>query len=337
MIRRRELILGALSLPALSKASLAQEVSKITIVMQHGLPYLPLMVMNSMKLVEKNAAKAGLAGIDVDYRILGGTSSLIDALISGQMQFGVTGVPGLATLWDKTVGTAHEVRALCAAQSMPYILVTNNPAVKSIKDFTAKDKIAVPSIKVSAQAVCLQMAAAKEWGQDQYAKLDPLTITRSHPDAATAVMSKSSEITSHYAAAPFYYYELDTPGIHKVLSSYDTLGGATTNGVVLTSKKFCEANPKITAAVYAALTEANAFINANHDAAAELYIKTTNEKRATKDEVVKMIADKDNVWTTVPQNCMKFVDFMRSVGTVKKTPSSWKDLFMPNAHELAGT
>jgi NitT/TauT family transport system substrate-binding protein len=337
MIRRRELILGALALPALSKASLAQEVSKITIVMQHGLPYLPLMVMDSMKLVEKNAEKAGVQNLNVDYRTLGGTSSLMDALISGQMHFGVTGVPGLATLWDKTVGTANEVRALCAAQSMPYILVTNNPAVKSVKDFTAKDKIAVPSVKVSAQAVCLQMAAAKEWGEGQYAKLDPLTITRSHPDAATAVMSKSNEITSHYAAAPFYYYELETPGVHRVLSSYDTLGGATTNGVVLASKKFCEANPKITAAVYAAFTEADAFINADHGAAAELYIRTTNEKRATKDDIVKMIADKDNVWTTVPQNCMKYVDFMRSVGTVKNTPSSWKDLFMPNSHELAGS
>src|SRR5690606_22814488 len=139
---------------------------------------------------------------------------------------------------------------------------------------------------------------------DQYQKLDPLTITRSHPDAATAVMSKSTEVTSHYAAAPFYYYELDTPGVHKVLSSYDTLGGTTTNGVVLTSKRFCEANPKVTAAVYAAFTEADAFINANHEAVAELYVKATNERRATKEEITKMVADPDNVWTTVPQNCM---------------------------------
>jgi NitT/TauT family transport system substrate-binding protein len=337
MIRRREFFMGALALPALSKVSLAQEVSKVTLVMQHGLPYLPLMVMNDMKLVEKHAQKLGIPNLKTEYRTLGGTSSLMDALLSGQMNFGVTGAPGLATLWDKTVGTPNEVRALCAAQSMPYMLVTNNPAVKTIRDFTNKDKIAVPSVKVSAQAVCLQMAAAKEWGMDQYEKLDPLTITRPHPDAATAVMSKSTEVTSHYAASPFYYYELETPGIHKVLSSYDTLGGATTNGVVLASKKFCKANPKVAAAVYAALTEANAFINENHEAAAELYIKATNEKRATKAEITKMVADPDNVWTTVPQNCMKYVDFMRSVGTVKHTPSSWKDLFMENAHELAGS
>src|SRR6185437_13074211 len=172
-----------------------------------------------------------------------------------------TCVPGLATLWDKTAGTANEMRALCAVQSMTYILVTNRPAIKTIKDFTEKDKIALPAVKVSSQAICLQMAAAKEWGQDNYAKLDSLTITRSHPDAAAAVMSKANEINSHYAVAPFYYYELATSGIHKVLNSYDTLGGATTNGTLIMSKKFRDANPKVTQAVYGALTEAEEFIN----------------------------------------------------------------------------
>ena len=39
-------------------------------------------------------------------------------------------------------------------------LNTANPDIKSIKDFTERDRIAVPSIKVSVQAVLLQMAAA---------------------------------------------------------------------------------------------------------------------------------------------------------------------------------
>ena len=50
-------------------------------------------------------AKLGIASLKPDFKTLGGTQSLIDALLSGQMNFGVTGVPGLATLWDKTAGT----------------------------------------------------------------------------------------------------------------------------------------------------------------------------------------------------------------------------------------
>ena len=69
------------------------------------------MVMNTLKLVEKHAAQAGILSLKPEYKTLGGTQSLIDALLSGQMNFGVTGVPGLATLWDKTAGTANEVNS----------------------------------------------------------------------------------------------------------------------------------------------------------------------------------------------------------------------------------
>ncbi len=341
MIRRRDfckaLALAPVASPMLLRSSLADEASSIVMVSQHGLPYLPMMVMDTLKLVEKHAAKAGMASLKTDYKTLGGTQSLIDALISGQMHFGVTGVPGLSTLWDKTAGTPQEVRALCAVQSMPFMLVTNRESVKTLRDFSEQDKIAVPAVKVSNQAICLQMAAAKEWGPDQYAKLDPLTITRSHPEAAVSVLSKAIEINSHYSVAPFYYYELATPGVHNVLKSYDTLGGPTTNGVMIMSKKFYDANPKVSEAVYGAMTEANEFINKNASEAAEIYIKTTNEKRSTQSEMAKFISDPDNIWTTTPQQNMTYVGFMHKVGTMKRMPNSWKDLYMPVAHGLQGT
>jgi NitT/TauT family transport system substrate-binding protein len=328
---------AALAMPALRRSAFADEVSSIVIVSQHGLPYLPLMVMDTLKLVEKHADKLGIGSLKPEYQTLGGTQSLIDALLSGQMNFGVTGVPGLATLWDKTAGTPNEVRALSAVQSMPFMLVTNRATIKTLKDFGGQDKIALPAVKVSSQAICLQMAAAKEWGDDQYAKLDAFTITRSHPEAAVSVISKATEINSHYSVAPFYYYELATSGVHNVLKSYDTLGGPGTNGVMLMTKKFRDASPKVTSAVYAALSEAEDFINKKPGEAAEIYIKTTNEKRSSQAEMVKFISDPDNIWTTMPQQTMTFAGFMHKVGTMKRLPASWKDMYMPECHDLAGT
>ena len=327
----------ALASPVLMRSSFADEVSSIVVVSQHGLPYLPLMVMDTLQLVQKHAEKLGVLSLKPEYKSLGGTQSLIDALLSRQMDFGVSGVPSLCTLWDKTAGTANEVRALSAVQSMPFMLVTNKPEIKTIKDFTDKDKIAVPAIKVSSQAICLQMAAAKEWGDDQYARLDAFTITRSHPDAAVSVISKQTEIDSHYSVAPYYYFELETPGIHKVLKSYDTLGGPGTNGVMLMSKRFHDANPKVTQAVYAALSDAHEFINKHASDAAQIYIKTTSEKRSSQDEMTKFISDSDNIWTTTPQQTMTFAGFMHKVGTMKRMPASWQDLYMPECHELAGS
>jgi NitT/TauT family transport system substrate-binding protein len=336
-MRRRDFCLGVIAMPALARSAFADEVSAITLISQHGLPYLPLMVMEEQKLVEKHAGKLGVTGLKTDYRTLGGTQSLVDALIAGTMHFGIAGVPGLATLWDKTVGTANEVRGLSAAQSMPFLLVTHRPEIKSIKDFKEGDKIAVPGIKNSNQAICLQMAAAKEWGQANYARLDPLTITLPHPDAAIAIISKSSELTAHYGVAPFQNYEVAAPGTHVIVKSYDTLGGQTTNGVMFMAKKFRDANPKVTAAVYAALNEASDFINKQPRQSAEVYIRKTSEKRAGAAELEKMIADPDNNWTTTPQNAMRYVDFMNKVGTVKKLPADWRDMFMPEVHELKGS
>ena len=64
------------------------------------------------------------------------------------------------------------------------------------------------------------MAAAKQWGTANYAKLDPLTVSMAHPDGMAALLSGGGEITAHYTSAPFQYKELAAPGIHKVLDSY---------------------------------------------------------------------------------------------------------------------
>jgi NitT/TauT family transport system substrate-binding protein len=336
-MRRRDVCLGLLATPALMRSAFADEVATVSLFSQHGLPYLPLMLMEEHKLVEKHADKLGVPGLKTDYRTLGGTQSLVDALIGGAMHFGITGVPGLATLWDKTAGTANEVRALCAAQAMPFILVTNRPEIKTIRDFREGDKIAVPGVKNSNQAICLQMAAAKEWGQAQYARLDPFTITLPHPDAAIAIIAKSTEVTGHYGVAPFQNYELAAPGTHAVLKSYDTLGGQTTNGVVLMSKKFRDANPKVTSAAYAAFAEASDIINRDPRHSAEVYVRKTNERRSGVTEMAAMISDPDNAWTTTPQNAMRYVEFMHKVGTLKKLPGDWRDMFMPEVHGLKGS
>jgi NitT/TauT family transport system substrate-binding protein len=121
-----------------------------------------------------------------------------------------------------------------------------------------------------------------------------------------------------------------------VLKSYDTLGGPASNGVMIMSRKFHDANPKVSAAVYAAVTEANEFINKSPGEAADIYIKTTSEKRSTQAEMAKFISDPDNIWTTTPQQNMKYAGFMHKVGTMKRLPNSWKDLYLPQVHGLKG-
>jgi NitT/TauT family transport system substrate-binding protein len=321
----------------LAVSSVAQaEVKEVRLSKQFGLGYLSMIVIENQKLIEKHTAAAGLGDLTTVWMQHSGPAVQIDALLSGQVDFIGPGVPTLATIWDRTAGTPQEVRALIALQSMPYVLVTRNPNVKTIADFTESDKIALPAVKLTGHALALEMAAAKLWGFEKYDKLDALTISRSHADAAAALLSGISEINSHFASSPFYYYELAKPGIRKVLHSYEVVGGKHTNGVLVAAKRFYDANPKICAAVMAAFNEANAFIKANPRQAAEIYIAATKDKEPV-DSLAKMVADPDVEYTTTPVNVMTFVEFMNKVGRVKKKPESWKDLFFAGAHDLNGS
>src|SRR5258708_18350607 len=186
------------------------EVSEVRLSKQYGLPYLPFMVMEHFQLLEKQAEKQRVA-LKVSWTTLSNSSAMMEAIISGQMDFIAPGLPTLATMGDKTVGTQNEIRALTAVQSMPYVLVTRSPEIKTIRDFTARDRIALPAVKLTGHAIALQMAAAREWGREHYDKLDPITVSLSHPDATAALLAGKSEVTAHFATSPFYYIELANP------------------------------------------------------------------------------------------------------------------------------
>jgi len=335
-ITRRQFATGALALPALANTATAQ-LSGVRLGKQYGLPFLPQMVMEDGKLIEKHAARRGVPGLQVSWITMSGPGALNVALLSGSIEFVNVAPPSLATLWEKSARTKSPVRAVCTVQSMPYVLVTRNPGVKTVADYTEKDKLAVPTVKISGQAMMLQMAAAKLWGFDQYERLDPFTVSMAHPDAVAAMLSSKLELTAHFCVAPFHYYELAAPGMRAVLKSYDVLGGPHTNGIQVTTLPLYQDNPRICEAVFAAHEEANAFIKKNPAGAARIYLGLSKDKRSTADQIVAMITDPDIDYTTTPANVMALVEFMLKTARLKTAPSSWKEMFLPTAHGLPGT
>ena len=157
---------------------------------------------------------------------------------------------------------------------MPLYLNTINSSVKTIKDFTDKDRIALPAVKVSIQAVTLQMALEKLLGKHD--ALDRLTVSMSHPDGMTAMMSGRSEITGHFSSAPFQYQQLEDQRVNRVLSSYEVLGGPATFNTIWTTSAFHDKNPRTYKAFLAALEEAMTFINGDKKEVAALWIKAEN-------------------------------------------------------------
>jgi NitT/TauT family transport system substrate-binding protein len=253
-----------------------------------------------------------------------------DALISGSVDFVSLGIPGIITIWSKTKGTAVEVKGVSGLNVSPLMLLVRDPAIKSIKDFKDNHRIALPAVKVAMQALMLQMAAAKEWGDAKYNALDHLTVSMSHPDATAAMLGGSSEITANFSSAPFQYRQMKNPNIRRILTSTELFDEPLSFNVIATTSKFRTENPKLYAAFLAALKEATDFINADKRKGAEIYLKVSGDK-ATVDEIMEVLADPAIMYNTKLGGIGPFVSFMTKVGTLKNPPANWKDMFFPEA------
>ena len=273
------------------------ELAEIKVAKQYGISYLPLMLMEDGNLIEKHAKAAGI-DVKVSWATFAGGNVMNDALLSNSLQIASGGVGPLVTLWSRTRGNL-DVRGVGALNSMPLYLVTRNPNVKTVSDLSDKDRIALPAAKISVQALALQMAAEQAFGPGQQNRLDPLTVSMSHPDAMQALLAGQSEVNAHFGSPPFQYQELAKPGMRMVLNNYDVMGGAVTFNVVWTTEKFRSENPKLYRALVAALDEAEATINRDKRAAAEAYLRISKDKD-TLDNIARMMND-----PTIRKSCSR--------------------------------
>ncbi len=324
------------ALIGLGTAPAAADSSEIRIAKQFSMGYVQFDVLENQHLIEKHAAALGLPNVKVTWAVFNGPAAVNDALLSNSVDVAAGGVPALITLWAKTKGTSLEVKGISALSSQPFLLNTREARIHGIEDYTDNDRIAVPTIKVSVQAVTLQMAAAQKFGFDKFDKLDKLTLSLSPPDATTGLINGGAGFGSAFSVPPFQQQQLEHKEIHTVLNSFDVLGGSHTFTVAWTSSHFRDNNPKLYKALIEALKEATTVINADKRAAAAMWLKDTNSK-LDLDFVYKVLAGPQVNWTLVPEHTMKYADFMHRVGSVKTAPASWKDLFFPEIHDLPGS
>jgi NitT/TauT family transport system substrate-binding protein len=334
-MRRFRRGLGALALIVFTSGLARADVSEIAVAQQYGVSFLPLMVMEREKLVEKNAEAAGLKDFKVNWTKVAGPSVMNDGLISGSIHFAAQGAPSMITLWDRTRSNV-QAKGVAAMTTYPLYLISKNPNVGSIRDFSSADKIAVPSVKISTQAIMLQMAAAKEFGEADFGKLDPFTISLSHPDAVLAITNNTAGVNAHFTSSPFYEQEMKLPGMKLITTNYEILGGPATAVVLTATGKFREANPQAYKAFYDGLSQAIDIINKDKRTAAQLYLDVAKDTKNSVDDILGMIGEKDYAYTLKPQKVFATAAFMAKVGSIKQAPTSVGDLFFSEAAGLGG-
>ncbi len=324
---------GLVCAPAIGRAQAARQVR---IVQQNGLLYVPCDLLAAGGMLQKQADKMGLGKIEVTATTINSAAAVNDALLSGTADCGTAGPPPLLTIWDKTKGTPLEVRAIGAMANVPVTLYTINPNVKTLADFTSADKIAVPAVKVSFNAMMLEMEAEKLWKDPE--RLNPFTISMGHPDAYTALSAGfgRASVTAHVAAPPFTQRGLKLPGAHAITDSYKAMGGPVAITSLTASARFKTEKPELFLCVAKALEETINLINADKKAAVAFY-KDLHKAPESLDELMEIVSDPTFQYTNTPLRFGDVAAFMGRRGRMKNTLASWKDVFWETAHHQQGS
>jgi NitT/TauT family transport system substrate-binding protein len=319
----------------LLQASAPAGAPEIRFAQQFSMGFLQFDVLRHRDLIKKHAAALGIPDVKVTYVMFNGADVMNDALLSGAIDVASGGMPGLLTIWDKTRGTAMEVRGIAPMSEIPLYLTARDPGIKSIRDFGPSDRIAMPAAKVSMQAVLLEMAAADVWGDADYDRLDALTVTLSPPDATAGLLSGHAGFTAAFTAPPFQEIQLRDPKVHIVLSSEDVIGQSS-NLVAWTTKRFHDANPILYRALLDAMQEGAEFIAVHPREAAE-YCAADIGGNIDVDLMVELLKDTRFRYVVTPHGTMKWAEFMHRIGRLKTEPRSWKDLFWDELHDRDGS
>jgi NitT/TauT family transport system substrate-binding protein len=324
MLRMKGLCAALVGLALAGAATTAQaETNKIRIGLQFGLSYLPIMIAQSERMIEKHAKALGLPDVEVILQRLSGTTAVNDALLSNSIDFGALGMPGVLIAWEKTKGRQH-VKGIAGLATITYFVYVNKPNLKSLADFTDQDKIAVPAFN-SPQAILLRAAAEKQLGSA--AKANALMVSMPHPDATGALLSGSG-ISGYFSTPPFTQVLAKDSRVRPILTSTEIKGKDSTAAAVTVTEGFVEDNPKVTQAVLDGLDEATQLIRTNPKRAAEIYLQAESVK-LSQQEVETILKDGSTTYDVAPQGVLDYAQMMQQQGFMKAVPTSWDEVFLP--------
>jgi NitT/TauT family transport system substrate-binding protein len=331
---------AALSLLAASVPPAAAEAApQLRIGVQFGLGYLPLYVAKDAGFLVDRMSKQGLDPGTIEIVAFAGGPQINDGLLSGNLEIGSGGLTAMMVVCDKT-RSAGDSRLLgaTALASVPYELFTTEPQLRSLRDLDkGRDRIGVPSIKVSVPAIYLQMAAERLYGPGRQADLDEYTVSLAQPDGIIALLSGGGLVNGYLLSPPFIQQVSSKPGIHRAWSSNELFETPATALSTWTTVKFRRDNPKLFAAFIAAVRDAIELIDADPRRAAAIYVKNEKSKLAP-DFIAAVLADKTSIaFSLAPRQSQPIAEFLFRVNSIKTKPATWKDFFFPDIHAEGGS
>jgi NitT/TauT family transport system substrate-binding protein len=320
----RVIVLFALT--AAAAPARAEEQVKIGI--GFGLAFLPTYIFEDLKLVEKYGKEQHLS-IRANYERFLSAAAVQDAIAARTIDMGPFGTAPLLTAWEKgkeTKDTRRQIFAVSGMTTMPLVLLSDQPRMRTIADLRPSDRIAMPTL-TAPQMYLLEMQSEKVLGQ--YDRLRDQVVALSHADAIAALISGVGPATVYFSSPPFTQIVLKDSKIHRVLSSEDVIGGKASFLIIGATKSYIDAHPKIPEIVDKAMDEAARVIHDDPRRAAQIYLEHEPFKALDAADIETVLRENKDGFGSPVEGVQAFADFMGRHGELKTPPRSWKEIVAP--------
>ncbi|MCF7927692.1 MAG: ABC transporter substrate-binding protein [Spirochaetales bacterium] len=269
---------------------------------QYGLAYAPLSVAKARGLVQ-----AELPGWRIEWKQLGNTAAIREAMIAKDLDTGFMGIPPFLIGWDRGM----KWKIFTGLSQAPLGLVTWRSDIRSLEDFDRDDRIALPQ-PGSIQHILLSMAAERSLGAPK--AFDSRLVTLNHPNGMQALLARR-DITAHFTSPPYLMMELATEDMHEVISGQEAMGGEFTFIVGTVTDEFADRNPEAVKGLERALDRAMTILAAGggrKELAAGFNLELP--------EIESYLDHPDLVYTTEVQGLAEFLDFMLRHNFIRRKP-----------------
>lgn len=304
------LILTAILASSCSSNKDAALPEKLIIADQFGLAYAPLEIMKSRNFLETELAKRNLSAVSVEWKRMGNTAAMREAMVSGDLDIGFVAIPPF--LIGRDMGM--DWRIISAVSESPVGLVSSEQSFVDLTALPERFRILLPQ-PGSIQHILLSMYAEKHLGNAE--AFDNQLIAMSHPDAMTAMLSNDTSLL-HFTTPPYLQQELDQEGFKLLLDGEDCFGSPFTFTIGICPERVYQ-NNEVYEAFQAALSQSVSYMNDSPKESIEILSQAYEYSPA---DLADYLASEQMKFSTEVRGLETFISFMKRTNRIKEAPKT---------------
>lgn len=281
---------------------------------QFGLAYAPIEIMKAKDFLRRELDEVGAHEIVVEWKRMGNTTSMREAMVSGDLDIGFVGIPPFLIGRDKGM----DWKIISGISESPSALITTDPSLSSIEDITENHRIILPQ-PGSIQHILLAMYAEKKLGDAK--TFDQQLVTLAHPDGLVA-MSTGDPNQLHFTTPPFLQKEMEIDNANLLVDGETCFGEPFTFIVGICPQRVYD-DRVVFEAFERALERSIVFMTVNPDETMKIL---TEAYEYPEEELEKYLSHEQMKFTAEIRGVDTFIDFM--------TRNGWIDGVMDEAEVL---